>query len=306
MDSHKTSTDIPLLDVILPTFNNYTSLLKTLHSLENQTVSNFFVHICIDGSSIEIENRIPNEGLSLQFHLLTHPNNEHRGRNATRNLALPHIKSNYIVTIDSDAVAAPTLMEEHLAVVNDTTVSVGMFTYTNEKSNIWAKYLSTRGNSQLPHLAEIPYYYFKTGNVCFSSKFFIELKGQDEQMKHYGGGDTEFSLRVHNSFQPKYLCNSKAVVYSEMDKDIHTALEQFFEFGAINLPYILQKHPNEKRIFSVNRILFHPLFFHLLQFPFSSVISPILSLLPTFFQVKVLHVCVASQIVRGYKSSLKE
>jgi len=305
MELQETYSSPILVDVIIPTYNNYSSLIKTLRSLEQQTVSNFFVHICIDGSSDEIEENLPSERLSVHYQVLTHPNNEHKGRNATRNLALPYIKSQFIITIDSDAVASPTLIEEHLKVVNKNVISVGMFFYTNSNDNVWAKYLSTRGNAKLPHLDEIPYYYFKTGNVCFPSSYFIQLQGQDEQMKHYGGGDTEFSIRIHNTFHPKYLNNSKAIVFSEMDKDIATALEQFFEFGAINLPYILQKHPNEKQIFSVNILLNNRLYFHVLKMPITPLFIPFLSILPTFLLGKVLHLCVASQIVRGYSSTQK-
>lgn len=304
MELQETYSSTIFVDVIIPTYNNYSSLIKTLRSLEHQTVSNFFVHICVDGASEEIEVSLPKERLTLQYRVLTHPNNEHRGRNATRNLALPFVKSEFIITIDSDAVASPSLIEEHLKVVKKNVISVGMFFYTNTNDNIWAKYLSTRGNSKLPHLDEIPYYYFKTGNVCFPSSYFKQLQGQDELMKHYGGGDTEFSIRIHNTFHPKYVNNSKAIVFSEMDKDIITALEQFFEFGAINLPYILQKHPNEKQIFSVNILLNNRLYFHVLKMPISSLFIPILSIFPTFLQEKVLHLCVASQIVRGYSSTV--
>lgn len=305
MNSKTSFSFIPLVDVIIPTYNNYSSLLKTLRSLEQQTVSNFFVHICIDGVSQEIEEKLPKEELTFEYHLLKHPKNEHRGRNATRNLALPLIKSEFIITIDSDAVASTTLIEEHLNVVTADTISVGMFSYTNSNNNLWAKYLSTRGNSKISHLEKIPYYYFKTGNVCFPSKFFVQLGGQDDKMKHYGGGDTEFSIRIHSHFHPHYVNNTKAIVYSEMDKDIEIALQQFFEFGAINLPYILQKHPNEKEIFSVSKILFNQFYFHFLQLPFTSIFSPLVSILPSYLQEKVLHLCVASQIVRGYSSSLK-
>lgn len=306
MEPNQRSSSIPEVDIIIPTYNNYDSLIKTLRSLEKQTIPNFYVHICIDGSFKEIEQRLPKEDLTIDYHLLTHPHQEHRGRNATRNLALPSIRSKYILTIDSDAEASPSLIEAHLSVVNDSVISVGMFEYTNTNENIWAKYLSVRGNAKHHHLEELPYYYFKTGNVCFPASFFLELGGQDENMKQYGGGDTEFSMRMYQRFSPKYLNNSEAIVYSQMDKDIETALEQFFEFGSINLPYILKKHPLETNIFSVKTILFNPILSFLLQLPFSLVLSPILRYLPSFFQIKVLHLCVASQIVRGYKSSTKE
>jgi glycosyltransferase involved in cell wall biosynthesis len=305
MELQETYSFTTVVDVIIPSFNNYSSLIKTLRSLEQQTVSNFFVYICIDGASEEIEQKLPNERLTLQYRVMTHPNNEHRGRNATRNLALPYVKSDYIITIDSDAVASPTLIEEHLKVVSNNVISVGMFCYTNTNDNLWAKYLSTRGNSKRHHLDEIPYYYFKTGNVCFPSSYFIQLGGQDEQMKHYGGGDTEFSIRIYNTFHPKYVNNSKAIVFSEMDKEIKTALEQFFEFGAINLPYILQKHPSEQQIFSIDKLLNNRLYFHVLKLPITSLFIPILSILPSFLQERVLHLCVASQIVRGYSSRVK-
>lgn len=292
----------PLVDVIIPTFNNVVSLLKTLHSLENQTVKEFLIHICIDGSSELTKQQIINENLNLHFLIHSHPKDDHLGRNATRNLALEHLVSDFVITLDSDAEVISTFIEEHLKVVNESTISVGMFTYTNVDRNLWAKYLQQRGNSQYSHLDSIPYYYFKTGNSCFPKRFFVDLGGQDSSMKGYGGGDTEFSIRMNTTYVPKYVSNQLAIAYSEMDKSLSYALEQFFEFGSENLHYILSKHPNERKIFAVNTLIYNSFFSIILRFPYKKFITPIVPYLPIKLSLKLIHICVASQIVKGYFS----
>jgi glycosyltransferase involved in cell wall biosynthesis len=300
--SNEYSDFSPLVDVIIPTFNNVSSLLKTLRSLEHQSEKQFLIHICIDGSSVETRHELNTEHFSLHFLIHSHPNDEHRGRNATRNLALEHLVSTYVITVDSDAEVNSTFIEEHLKVVDENTISVGIFTYTNIHQNLWAMYLQHRGNSKYSHLEEIPYYYFKTGNVCFPKRFFVELDGQDSSMKSYGGGDTEFSIRIQSRYSPKYVCNQKAIASSEMDKSLSFALDQFFEFGAVNLRYILAKYPNERKIFAVNTLIYNSFFSLILRFPFKKNFTPIVSFLPTKLSLKLIHICVASQIVKGYFS----
>lgn len=292
----------PLVDVIIPTFNNVHSLLKTLHSLENQTVKEFLIHICIDGSSEITKEEISKKDLKLQYIIHSHPLDAHLGRNATRNLALEHLVSEFVITLDSDAEVTPTFIEEHLKVVDESTISIGLFTYTNVDKNLWAKYLQQRGNSSFSHLEYIPYYYFKTGNSCFPKRFYVGLGGQDSSMKSYGGGDTEFSIRMNTIYAPKYVCNQLAIAYSEMDKSLSYALDQFIEFGAENLRYILTKHPKERKIFAVNTLIFNPFYSMILLFPFKRIFTPFLTKLPTKISLKLIHLCVASQIVRGYFS----
>ncbi len=294
----------PFVDIIIPTYNNYESLLKTLLSLNSQTESQFLVHICIDGSTDQTFQKLQEISFTYKTLIHTHPNNLHLGRNATRNLALSHLVSDFIITLDSDSEVFDTFIEEHLKVVKENIVSVGLFQYTNTTSNIWARYLEQRGASKQEHLEEIPYYYFKTGNSCFSKKYFIELQGQDPTMFSYGGGDTEFSIRIQKNYSPTFVYNTKAKATSEMDKTLSNALDQFFEFGARNLHTILQKHPTENKIFSINILLHNRLIHMIMRFPFKTVLTPLVKFFPYFITVKVIHICIASQIVRGYRSKL--
>ena len=89
-------------DVIVPTYNNINELKQCLSGLESQTFKDFHVFICVDGSTDDTMKYLEETSLNLIIKTLTHPNYENKGRNPTRNLVLPHLKSQYIFMIDSD------------------------------------------------------------------------------------------------------------------------------------------------------------------------------------------------------------
>ncbi|MDW8075401.1 MAG: glycosyltransferase [Bacteroidota bacterium] len=239
-------------DIIVPTYENPDELRACLAGLGMQTFRLFRVFICIDGESNNVRRLLTEIDLPFPHCILSHMHNAHQGRNATRNLALPYVAAPFLAMLDSDIVPEPTWLEEHYRLLQQQPcVSVGDVRYTNADENIWARYIQTRGKNKYRHGEHIPAYYFTTGNVALPTAVFVALGGQDARMHSYGGGDTEFALRLEKHFALPVLFNARAVGNARMNKSLAQALAQYEQFGAENLPYILSKHPGEQRIFGV-------------------------------------------------------
>ena len=273
-----------LFDIIIPTYNNRDELLACMHGFEQQTMKDFRLLICIDGSTDDTIESIEHlcSLSTLQIEILHHDRVNH-GRNATRNLALPHIKAEYLAFLDSDAIPAPDFLEQHLTILRKGfCISAGDLIYTNADTNAWANYLHTRGKKRFESEELVPFQYITTGNLALPSKIFIEIGGQDENMKLYGGGDTECAYRLHMQFHVPIHYAKHAIAYSIMRKSLPFALNQMQQFGAVNLRYIRTKHPAFLEIFRIGEIIGNSMRSRLLRFtlyPFFGRISELFAMI---------------------------
>jgi glycosyltransferase involved in cell wall biosynthesis len=298
-----------LFDIIIPTYNNRDELLACIHGFEQQTIKDFRLLICIDGSTDDTIESIEQLRLhsTLHIEILQHHDRANHGRNATRNLALPHIKAEFLAFLDSDAIPAPDFLEQHLSILrNGFCVSAGDLIYTNADTNAWANYLHTRGKKRFESEDLVPFQYITTGNLALPSKIFIELGGQDENMRLYGGGDTEFAYRLHMQFHVPIHYAKQAIAYSIMQKSLPFALNQMQQFGAVNLRYIRKKHPAFSEIFRIGEIIGDSMQSRLMRFvlyPFFGNISELFAMiLPHSLANPFIAHAVGSRIYFGYKT----
>jgi glycosyltransferase involved in cell wall biosynthesis len=275
-----------LFDVIIPTYNNLDELKECLDGFTIQSIKNFRVIVCVDGSDDGTQGWLQMQSYSFIMLVLEHPDKRNHGRNPTRNLALNYLDSEFLCFIDSDCTPHPHLLEEHLRILQqyEPCISVGDIRYTNTTKNTWAWYAGRRGKNKYNDGEIIPYYYVTTGNLAHKTSLFVTLNGQDELMTRYGGGDTEYALRLYSLFRLPVVFNARAYSHSEMNKTLETALQQMTQFGANNLHYIEQKHPSEKKIFGLEifygKGIKELLIKFLLLLPLSGVLQRISTIIP--------------------------
>ena len=299
-----------LFTIVIPTYNNRAQLENCVNSILKLDSADYKVVVCDNGSTdgtIEFLKDFVNQHPS--FTLSEHPDKQNKGRAANRNQAIPFLDTEYVLFLDSDATVSKSILTEHAKVLkaNPKAVSIGKAVYTNANNNIWAAYLSTRGHGKYKHLEIADYKYFNTQNAALPSRFFTELGGFDPNMFFYGGDDIEFGCRLGKNFHPSFIVNDKALVFSEMDKTLSKALEQFEEYGKYNLPYTIQKHPDCDNIFHFRHYLnngIKSLFFRFILNDFSgSVLSLFLKISPSFLRVQIINYQVALAIKKGLAAS---
>ena len=91
-----------LFDIIIPTYNNFEELKNCLLAFEYQTIKNFRVFVCIDGSTDETLSFLQeySDKAPYPLRILQHADCQNHGRNATRNLSLPYVESEFLVFCD--------------------------------------------------------------------------------------------------------------------------------------------------------------------------------------------------------------
>lgn len=100
----------PLVSIIIPTFNNQSTIANTLSSVYEQTYSDIEVIIVDDGSTDDSRNVIPEYIQDKPFSRLISQIN--KGPSAARNLGFESSNGEYLVFLDADDIIAPTYIEE--------------------------------------------------------------------------------------------------------------------------------------------------------------------------------------------------
>jgi len=240
---------------VVPTRNNLAELQTCVASLQEQRQPVQQILVCVDGSvdgTVAWVRDFAEEDSRVRC--LTHEGNQHRGRAATRNLALTAIRDGFVWFVDSDMQLREDALALHLrlAVAKDAT-SVGAVEYSNREASTWAGYLNTRGRHRFSDGEAIPYTQFTTANSLVPAEHFLALKGFDLRFGGYGGEDIEFALRLLASSRRPLVNNLRAVAETIEDKTVPQAMQQFESFGETNLHLIERLHPEAERMFHLQR-----------------------------------------------------
>lgn len=102
---------MPLVDVVIPTFNRHEALLRCLRALEQQEMRDFRVIVVDDGSTPAVSERLAGEPAALELTILRQANG---GPSRARNHGASAGESPFIAFLDDDVCADPGLLRAHL------------------------------------------------------------------------------------------------------------------------------------------------------------------------------------------------
>ncbi len=295
-----------LFSAIIPTYNNLDELKACLLALAALPEGDLEVHVCVDGSTDGTSEWLENAQFPYPLLIHHHPNEENRGRSATRNLALPHLSGKYVLFLDSDMEAQKDLLQQHLRVLSQgDAVSLGTVQYHNRKQNLWVRYISERGIAKYPAGSEVPFNYFITPNTAFPTSWFLRVNGFDEKINRYGGEDMELGYRLDREVSPRFIYNQSAMVKTTQPKTLDEALSQLREYGATGIPYIKQKWPELSKIYLVHLCgsgkLKARIFKVLTYLPFRTIVRWLLRVMPFIIQKQLINYLVISYVHEGYR-----
>ncbi|MFB2837627.1 glycosyltransferase [Floridanema evergladense] len=138
---------MPIISVIIPTYNAEKTIQKTIESVLNQTFTNFELIIINDGSqdaTREILSRI----LDSRLKVFSYPN---AGLAASRNRGIYHASSQYISFLDADDLWTPDKLEAQLQALQNNSQAAVAYSWTDciDESGQFLRrgyYISASGN----------------------------------------------------------------------------------------------------------------------------------------------------------------
>ncbi len=204
---------MPLISVIIPTYNGEKTIIETIESVLNQTFQDFELIVINDGSqdsTLEIVSCIQDSRLKV----LSYPN---AGLAASRNRGISQAVGEYISFIDDDDLWTPDKLEAQLKVLQDNpeaAVAYSWTDYIDESSKFLRRGgYSTASGDVLAKLLVVDF--LENGsNALIRRQALIEIGGFDESLPAAEDWDIFLRLAARYPFvaipSPQILYRSSA------------------------------------------------------------------------------------------------
>jgi glycosyltransferase involved in cell wall biosynthesis len=217
----------PTIDftVIIPTcFRSIEAVEKCLRSLNTQTLdkNRFEVILVEDGSDQKHKARV--EALMSEFfpyHRYLWQKSS--GQGVARNLAMEHCLGRLILFLNDDAIAIPTLLDDHIKVhqenPQEAVAVLGKFTVSPELPySMFARLHSEHAYGIFEGQAEIGWRGFYTCNISVKKSFLDKYGKFDAQLRYYE--DVELGERLsHQGLRILYRPQILAYHYHFLDEN---------------------------------------------------------------------------------------
>mgnify|MGYP003503473111 CR=1 FL=1 len=212
-----------IFSIVIPTFNRPQVLTKTLDCLEKQEASFTYEVILVDDySTIPLPDLGFGKRKRSNWKLLR--NEKNLGRAATRNRGIRESIGEYILMIDDDIWASPSLLQVHYETqkrIGGGAV-IGAVPPAREIDDIvWNRYIKRRFERIHFRLQDfhLDYGLFLTGNASIPTGLIKDLAGFDERFKDYSFEDTDMGYRLHKA-GVKFLHAPEALCYHMFSEDL--------------------------------------------------------------------------------------
>jgi glycosyltransferase involved in cell wall biosynthesis len=190
-------SDKPIVSVIIPSFNSANTILRAIHSVQNQTYQNWELIIVDDGSTDNTLELIKPIIDSIKIKLLSQQN---LGAGPARNNGVKHAIGKYIAFLDADDEWSPWKLELQLEVAAKVK-EFGMITTSAWRVfNDETKKQFSQEKPKLENLQQYSVYDFLRENCCTTPSVLIpqdvfqKLGGFDPKWKT--GQDRDFWIKV--------------------------------------------------------------------------------------------------------------
>ncbi|WP_421351094.1 glycosyltransferase family 2 protein [Aeromonas veronii] len=271
------SSNVPLVTIVIPNYNNGKYLPGCLKELSKQTY-NYIEIIVVDDCSTDDSVYIL-EDLKKHYHnLKVYKNEINRGVSYSRNFGVSVSSGEYITTLDPDDVFYHDKIEKEIATINslskkglqDIIAYSGFNSVDDDMNNIPFKSRLSKNNAVNGWVFKRILYMSSPvpRDMLFTKKQFYTVGGFNETMSLYE--DWEFKLRLARTYQ-FYFSGSPGVKYrrhkkglSSVDFSIHQKImgDIFTSYNKTKGGYLLFKLINGKGFLSkgIKFLLYFPVF----------------------------------------------
>lgn len=230
---------MPRLSIIVPTYNEEKYIEECLSSLYSQNTDVSYEIIVSDGGSTDNTVRIADKYADKV--IVTG-----RGISKGRNEGAKASKGDYIVFIDADSIASPSLISAYAdAFYNRKAIAATGPIFPKEKLSSYENVFVRIGSklyteSWIKFLIKIGKPAFIGSNSAFSRKLFFEVGGFNEKLNTFEDGDLSMRLVGKGNF----MFHENAKVYTSVRRLKKWGYLKFIQFHTTNtLKYMLFEKP---------------------------------------------------------------
>ena len=236
------------IDVIVPCYNVDQHIEKCILSLVSQSYSktNYHCYFINDGSTdktAEILNKYNKEDNITIIH-----HRQNKGLSAARNSGIRKSTSDLVAFLDGDMAVREDWLESYLSYFNRNIVAVMGDNIPPKDAilNPIEKYYfsKVRGARQFSNGSKISFQYMLYGNAMIKKKVLIECGMFDENIKKYGGEDTDLSIRIWEKFPNQFVFSNQSPSIHFQRRTLEEFCNQLREYGENNFFLLAKKYPN--------------------------------------------------------------
>jgi GT2 family glycosyltransferase len=228
-------TTTPDISIVIPTYNRRSRLARVLGALECQTypIARFEVVVVSDGSTDGTDDYLADARPGYELVVATQPN---AGPAAARNLGVELARAPIVLFVDDDVVAAPDLVEQHLAshaaTESDAVVIGPMLNPPDFEMRPWVRWEQASLYKQYDAMNAGHYEagrrQFYTGNASLPRARFVAAGGFDTRFRR--AEDVELSHRLDEAGL-QFVWSANAVGYHYADRSFDSWLAAARAYG---------------------------------------------------------------------------
>ncbi len=231
--------------IIIPVRNQKDTLLAALDSLRRQIRKPriYEIVICDDDSTDGTGDIVKKLRFPIFFKYFI--NKPSLGRAGNRDQGVARSVGKRVIFLDGDMVPDNNFIANMVEENDSGYVKMGkVLPPPDRKMSGIEEYLYTRGRyTYTEDGAAIPGRYFTSNNFCISRDLYQKVGGLDTKFTGWGGEDMDFGLRLEKSGIP--IKNSpRAITYHHHERTLRDIIADFYEFGRLSFPYLIEKHPD--------------------------------------------------------------
>lgn len=251
----------PRVSVIVPCFNNETTICETIESVISQTNPNWEL-ICVDDGSMDKTVDIIKEYCNCDNRIrLLFRDSEPKGGSHCRNIGAFSAQGDYLIFLDGDDLLSETCVENRLKCIDETEYEfaifpMGFFSGNNPKNISKGTQLDERINYL---------YYYASGNAGWTvtspivrKTFFESIGGFDVSFPRLQDIEYNFRAIIESGGRFKLEYNADfdcfyrygAIVSSSMSSKLRRALEAYKQFLDLVMSYQNNSLMDNKKMFS--------------------------------------------------------
>jgi glycosyltransferase involved in cell wall biosynthesis len=243
------------VSVVIPTLNRADLVAQTIDRIECQTVDrNLYEIVVVDNSSTDHTQQVLAQKSVTYPNLRIHSQTK-RGAAATRNVGIRKADGEFVLFIDDDIFAEPTLIESHLKYqnANPGTSVIGSVSAPWEKaSDPFLRYLRDKRimNPYSIKCGPMDFSYYHTGNVSTPRKMLLDVGGFNEEFSVYGMEDIELGYRLEK-MGCRMVSGTDAKALHQYTPSYRQFIERCEQAG-YSLGKMLELHPELRHQFVEN------------------------------------------------------
>jgi glycosyltransferase involved in cell wall biosynthesis len=232
-----------LLSVVIPAYNAEAYIDAQLCALGSQVDGEPFEVIVVDNMSTDRTKEIATRHAgALDLRIVTAT--EGRSASHARNVGIREARGEFVVFVDADDVADPSLLAAYRSMASRYRVMGGRYEERRLNDPRVAAWRPELTKNDLP-IAYRRFRYFLMGNAAIHRSVFDDIGTFDELLTH-GGEEIDFAIRAYlAAYEIGWVPD--AIVYYRHRTNLRGLAQQFFDYGRA-VTYVYVRHRVQARL----------------------------------------------------------